>query len=330
MSRPTKKKREDKPKIEIRTEIDMSEIAKSKHIGASGKNKQAISEHDQEPMVIDMVGGQAVTEGVLMRNSTHYAIAVRTPNGIKIKKGKLNLLTKKYKILGIPIIRGVISFFDSMSLGVKALTWSSNQALGTDEQLSKKEMAGVIITAILLSLFLFVGLPFLLTSFISRTNKGLLFNLIEGVIRVAILILYIWGISLMKEVKTLFRYHGAEHQAVNCYEAGVELTPKNLRRFSTIHPRCGTSFLIIIALVSILVFSFIPGDAWYIKLASRLLLVPLIMGFSYELLKFSAKHRKNLIVKILIAPGLLMQRITTQKPTDRQAETAIRALKELL
>jgi uncharacterized protein YqhQ len=270
---------------------------------------------------IDMIGGQAVIEGILMRGKSSYVIAIRTKKGIKLKK---------HKLLGLPIIRGAISFIDAMVLGMQALTWSSNQALGTDEQLSKKEMALVIVAALGLSLLLFFALPFFLTRFLSQTDKGFVFNLLEGLIRITILILYIWAISQMKEVKVLFQYHGAEHKTVNCYESGSPLIVENVRKHSKHHPRCGTSFLIIIMLISVLVFSLIPDTTWYIKLLSRLLLIPLIMGLSYELLKFSAKHTHNILVRILIAPGLMVQRITTSEPDDRQIEVGIASLKGLL
>jgi uncharacterized protein YqhQ len=292
------------------------------------EKRGGIKEGEKRPE-IDMVGGQAITEGVLMRDGSHYVMAVRTPKGIKTKSAKLNLLTKRHKLLGLPIIRGVIAFFDSMIIGMKALTWSANQALGEDEKLSKRDIAIVLLTAIVLSLGLFFALPFLLTRFVSKTDKGIVFNLIEGLVRVCVLVIYIWAISLMKEVKTLFQYHGAEHKAVNCYEAGEALTVANVRKHSKQHPRCGTSFLIIILLISVLIFSVITSGAWYVKLGLRLLLIPLIMGLSYELLKFSAKHRKNVFVRILIAPGLLMQRLTTREPTERQIEVAITAIDSL-
>ncbi len=278
---------------------------------------------------IDMVGGQAITEGVLMRDKTHYVMAVRTPKGIKTLRKKLNLLTKKYKILGLPVIRGTIAFFDSMVVGIKALTWSTNQALGEQEKLTKKDMIIVIAASLLMSMGIFFAMPFLFSRFVSKTDQGILFNLFEGFVRIFVLVMYIWLISLMKEVRTLFQYHGAEHKTVNCYEAGEELTVKNVRKHSRQHPRCGTSFLIIVMLISVLIFSVITSGAWYVKLGLRLLLIPLVMGLSYELLKLSAKHCRNIIVRILISPGLLMQKLTTREPTDRQIEVAIRALSTL-
>lgn len=323
------KKGSEKSKIGKKIEIDMSETVKGRHASAVRKSKQAVSEHDQEPLVLDMVGGQAVTEGVLMRDQKRYAIAVRTPKGIKLKSGKLNLITEKHRILRLPIIRGTIAFFDAMIMGMSALVWSSNQALGEDEQLSKKDMLFVILGAIVMSLGLFFALPFIFTRFVSNTDKGIWFNLLEGLVRISILVLYIWLISRMKEIKTLFQYHGSEHKTVHCYEAGEKLTVENVRKHSRLHPRCGTSYLIIIALVSVLVFSLILKGEWYVKLGLRLLFIPLIMGLSYELLRFSARHCNNIIVRIFIAPGLLMQRLTTREPTDRQIEVAIRSLSAL-
>ena len=278
---------------------------------------------------IDMIGGQAVTEGVLMRGKSDYVIVVRTPKGIKLQKKKLKSYFGHSKLLKLPVIRGFFTFIDMMLLGINALSWSANQVAGENEQLSKKEILIALISALFLSLFLFVALPFFLTKLISK-NTGLVFNLIEGALRVAILILYILIISLLADIRRIFQYHGAEHKAVNCYEAGEDLTVKNARKYPTLHPRCGTSFLIIVLIVSILIFSLITDNRWYIKLGSRILLIPLVMGLSYELLKLSARFKNNMIIRILIFPGLLVQRITTKEPDDKQLEIGIRALRELL
>jgi uncharacterized protein YqhQ len=307
----------------------MSGMAQGKHKEVFAKNKQAIPEHDRESLILDMIGGQAVTEGVLMRDKTRYVIVVRGKNGIKMKKEKIRSIFGESKILKFPVIRGFFAFIDMMILGVNALGWSANQVAGDDEQLSKKEITIALLTALAFSLFLFVALPFFLTKLISK-DTGIVFNLIDGVIRVAILIIYISLISLFPDIRRVFQYHGAEHKAVNCYEAGEKLTLKNVKKYPTQHPRCGTSFLIIVLFVSILTFSVITDNRWYIKLLSRIILIPLVMGFSYEILKLSSKLKNNPFIKILIFPGLMVQKLTTKEPDDKQLEIGIKALKELL
>ncbi|MBI2660374.1 DUF1385 domain-containing protein [Candidatus Woesearchaeota archaeon] len=290
------------------------------------------------------VGGQAVIEGVLIRGPSKYVIAVRKKAKIMSKKGKIR---KKSAIYKLPFIRGFVNLAEMMVLGTKALMWSADQQLEKDEKIGKKEMAFSFIFAILFGAGIFIALPYIVTNLIGfyEETKPLLFNLIDGVIRISFFLLYIVAISLMKDVKIMFQYHGAEHKAIHCYEKGKKLSVANVKKFTTLHPRCGTAFIIIVLVVAILIFSVLTPVILMIfpKLLSihafprRLILIlirfslfPLIAGISYEFLKFSAKYESKPIMKIFIWPGLLMQKITTQEPNNRQIEVAIYSLKKLL
>lgn len=274
------------------------------------------------------IGGQAVIEGILLTDKDNVVVAIRKDKKIKVKKEKMNSLAKKYKFLKWPFFRGMLGLLEMLTIGMKALSWSANQAAGEDEEITKKELAFVFVSAILLSLGLFVALPFVFTKLVSK-DTGLVFNLIDGLFRVLIFVAYILVISRFKDVGVLFQYHGAEHMAVNCYEQGKKVNLKNVRKYSTIHSRCGTSFIFIVLIVSIIFFSLIVDPRWYVKLLGRIVFIPVIAGVSYELLKLSSKFPNNILSKILIAPGRLFQKITTAKPSDKQLEVAIRALKEL-
>lgn len=273
------------------------------------------------------VGGQAVIEGVMMRGKKSYVIAVRKGKSIKIKKEKVP--KSKYKFFKLPVVRGFVNLVEFLIIGMKALEWSSKQSLDDEEEISKKEIGFAFVFALALSVLLFIVAPFFLTKLVSN-DPGFWFNLIDGFFRIAIFVLYLLFISLFKDVKILFKYHGAEHMAINCYEAGKKLSVKNARKFSRLHPRCGTSFLIIVLIVSILVFSVIVDNRWQVKLLSRIVLIPVIAGVSYEILKLSSKVKDNFIVKILIAPGLLVQRLTTSEPDDKQLQVGVRSLQEVL
>ena len=275
-----------------------------------------------------VLGGQALIEGVMMKSPNYISIAVRKPNKkISLKIEKFNSLTKKYRILGWPFIRGVIILFEMLITGMKALTYSANESgESEEEELTKKEIVLTIGFAMLFTALLFIALPFYLSKLIT-SNEGILFNLIDGVIRVVIFLIYIIGISLMPDIKRVFQYHGAEHMSIHCMEHKEKLTPTNVAKYTPEHPRCGTSFLIIVLLISIIVFSMIISELWYVKLLGRLVLLPLIAGISYEILKLSAKYRRNPIFKLIVWPGMMLQKITTREPDKGQIEVAIRALK---
>ncbi len=272
------------------------------------------------------VGGQAVIEGVMMRNKQRFAVAVRLKNGTIKLIQKRN--TKYPKYFEFPFVRGVVGLGYTLYDGIQALIWSSNQQLGKKkEKLSKKETIGTILISLLFSILIFVIVPFFGATFISL--EGILFNVLDGIFRVVLFLGYLMVISFMNEVKTLFKYHGAEHKTIYCYEEKQELIVENVRKYSRFHPRCGTSFIFIVLLLGIFIFSFIQGSLG-VKLISRILLLPVIAGIGYELIKLSGRFSKNCIVKILIAPGLWLQRITTKEPSDKQLEVGIAALKAVV
>lgn len=275
---------------------------------------------------IDPMGGQAVMGGVMMRSISHYAISVRKPDGtIETRTEKVKSIADKYTWLKTPFIRGMVYLIEMLIIGIKALTWSANKSADEeDEELSNTEIFITITISLGFAILLFIVLPFFVTTLF--VNTGFWFNIIDGVIRIAVLVGYMAIISLMSDVKELFRYHGAEHKTVYCYEAGKPLTVKNIKPYTTKHPRCGTSFIIIVLLLSIFVYSLVGGSL-LIKLLSRIVLLPVIAGISFEALKYSAKHLKNPLVYALVQPGLWLQGITTKEPTPKQIEVAIAALK---
>ena len=291
------------------------------------------------------IGGQAVIEGVLIRGPEKYVVAVRKNKSIVTKNGIIQ--KKKYKFLKLPFIRGFANLAEMMSIGVKSLIWSAEQVGGKEEKIGKNELVFTFLLSIGAVIVFFIALPYFLTSLAGfREEKiPILFNLVDGAIRILIFLVYIIAISFMKDVKILFQYHGAEHKAIHCYENGKKLNAANVKKFTTLHPRCGTSFLLIVFIVSILIFSLLPSiilfyypefshfSLWARKgilFPVRILLIPLIAGISYEILKISDRHRKNLLFKLVSMPGLALQKITTKEPTNRQIEVAIFSLKGLL
>ncbi len=271
------------------------------------------------------IGGQAVIEGVMMRNRSRFAIAVRLPNGqIKIRKEKSTKFPKLFKVF---FIRGIVGLAYTLYDGVRALVWSSSQNLGEDEELSKREIIGTIILSFLFSIIFFVGVPFFSAHWIQ--SEGIWFDVLDGIFRIVLFLGYLIAISFMKDVRTLFQYHGAEHKAIYCYEKKEELTVPNVKRCSRFHPRCGTTFLFIVVLLSIIVFSFLDGPLWF-KLLGRILLLPVIAGVGYEIIKMGGKYADNPIVATIIAPGLWLQRITTKEPTEKQLEVGIASLKAVI
>jgi len=287
------------------------------------------------------IGGQAVIEGVMMRAPRSLAIAVRRPTGdIVVRKEEVIPLSERFPIVKLPVVRGAVALFSSLIIGIKALNFSANEAMVEEEkegeekqELSSWAMAGTMAVAFGFGILLFFILPLYLTKLLIPIigTSNIVFNLVDGVIRVAVFILYIFAISRMNDIQRVFQYHGAEHKSIFAFEAGDELTVENVRKYSCLHPRCGTSFLLIVMLVSIVVFSLIP-KLWpfYLKAGSRIVLLPLIAGLSYELLKWSAKNDQSPIVRLLIAPGLGLQRLTTREPDDSQLEVAIRSMEEAL
>lgn len=278
-------------------------------------------------------GGQALIEGVMMRGPSINAIAVRLPNGeIEVTRQELNSWSSR-PILKWPLIRGFVALLDSLIVGSKALTFSANRAVGEEEgeELGFGEMALTIVLALAFGLLLFVGFPTGAAHFFQGKIPGAFGqNIIEGLIRLIVFFLYIIIISKMKDIQRVFQYHGAEHKAIYTHEAGKPLTVENAREFSTLHPRCGTSFLLIVVVVSILVFAFLGLQPLWWRFLSRILLMPLVAGIAYEILKFSARHLESPWLHWLVVPGLLMQRLTTRQPDDDQLEVALAALRGVL
>ncbi|MEW6109736.1 MAG: DUF1385 domain-containing protein [Nitrospirota bacterium] len=285
---------------------------------------------------IKNIGGQAVIEGVMMKAPGNWTVAVRDRKGdIHIKREQL---AQSPRFLKLPVVRGVIALFQAITLGIKAIEFSASKAYdeGTEESLGKVSIAVTILVAFLLGIGLFILLPLYATKlmglfFNDISENSLLFNLTDGIIRVIVFLLYVVLIGTWKEMARIFKYHGAEHKVIHAYEEGRELTVENVKNYSPLHPRCGTSFLMIVMVVSILVFSFIPQHWPFIhKFLSRIVLIPFIAGFSFEFLKFSSKWKNNALMNLLIQPGLLLQRLTTREPDEDQLEVAIRALSEAL
>jgi uncharacterized protein YqhQ len=282
------------------------------------------------------IGGQAVIEGVMMRAPGTFAIAVRKSAGdIVVRRQNINIDHNKF--FKKPIIRGLVGLYDALVLGIKALNFSAEQAdIEGEEPITKKETIISLIVGMGLGIALFLFLPLWATNMLGKVvpaiqDSFLLFNAVDGVIRVILFVIYIVVISRMKDIQRVFQYHGAEHKSIFAYEAGKDLTVENARGMSRFHPRCGTSFLLIVMLVSILVFSLIPKDsAFIIKFGSRIVLLPVIAGLSFEILKLSAKYNNNPIVRALVAPGMWLQKLTTREPDDSQIEVAIASIKVAL
>lgn len=278
------------------------------------------------------VGGQAVIEGVMMRGTDKVAVAVRQPNGeIVVDVNPVNSLRDKYPILKKPLLRGVIALFESLYDGMKALAYSAQVSGDEEEQLTGKEMALTIATSVALAIGLFIVIPTWSMRFLhTLTDDPMLLNLAEGVLRMAIFLSYIAAISSMKDIQRVFQYHGAEHKTIYTYEAGLPLVVENVRPFSTLHPRCGTNFLMIVMLISMFIFTFLGWPSLLERIVSRIVLMPVIAGISYELIRFAGAHADNRFVHMAIMPGLLLQKLTTRQPNDSQIEVAIASLKAVL
>ena len=296
------------------------------------------------------IGGQAVIEGVMMKNQDKYAVAVRKPDKeIEVKVSDYTGIIKNQKIKNMPIVRGVLNFVDSMVLGMQTLTYSASfyeeeedegkaakKAEMTPEELAKQEikdkkkedaaMGGTVALSILFAVGIFMMLPYFISSFFQKyIESRLLLGLLEGVIRLTIFISYVGLISLMEDIKRVYMYHGAEHKCINCIESGMDLTVENVRKSSRLHKRCGTSFLLIVMIISILFFMMIRVDSAILKVVLRLLLIPVIAGVSYEFIRLAGRS-DNCFVNVLSKPGLWLQKITTREPDDDMIEVAIKSV----
>lgn len=278
------------------------------------------------------VGGQAVIEGVMMRGKTHVAVAVRQPDGeISVDVRPVNSISDRYPILKKPFLRGVVSLVESLVMGMKALAYSAQVSGDEDEKLDSKEMALTIAVSAGLAILLFIVIPTWSMRFLTGiTQDHMALNLAEGVLRMAIFLAYIAAISSMNDIQRVFQYHGAEHKTIYTYEAGLPLKVENVRPFSTLHPRCGTNFLMIVMLISMFIFTFLGWPSLWERIASRIILMPVIAGVSYELIRYAGAHTDNPMVRIAITPGLLLQKLTTRQPDDSQIEVAIASLKAVV
>ncbi|SDF00647.1 DUF1385 domain-containing protein [Sporolituus thermophilus] len=273
------------------------------------------------------IGGQAVIEGVMMRGPGYIATAVREPSGsIVVSKEPLTSLTDRYPLLKKPLLRGVVALVESLVYGLKALSFSAQAAGEEEEALSGRDIAMTMVLSFGLAILLFVVIPTYAAKFLHGvTADARILNLMEGLLRLAIFIAYIYGISLLKDIQRVFQYHGAEHKTIHAFEAGAPLDVEHVRAYSTLHPRCGTNFLLIVMVVSIIVFAFLGWPDLWLRILSRILLLPVIAGISYEIIRFAGRSDKRW-VSCAIAPGLWLQKLTTREPSDDQIEVAIRAL----
>jgi uncharacterized protein YqhQ len=279
------------------------------------------------------VGGQAVMEGVMMRGVSTWAVAMRKPDGeVDVQSFPLVSWTKRHRALRWPVIRGVVALVESLNIGFKALGLSANAQLPEEEEpISGAMWAGTIVVALLFAVGLFFVVPVGLTSlFKDQLGSAFLFWLVEGIVRTAIFLGYIVLVARLRDLRRVFEFHGAEHKTISCYEAGLELTPENAQRFSRLHPRCGTSFLLIVMIVAIFVFAPIGLPAWYLLLASRILGVPLIAGLSFEVIKWAGRNRRKGWVQKLMWPGMQLQKLTTREPDLEQLAVAIAAMEAVL
>ena len=281
------------------------------------------------------VGGQAVIEGVMMRGPGKIAVAVRKPNGeITVDLKPAGSISDRYPILKKPFLRGVVSLVESLGYGMKALSFSaqvSGDEEDGEESMSSLEMAGTMAVSIGLAVLLFVVLPTGAMKLLQNQGVGpMVLNLCEGLMRLAIFLLYIWGISRQKDIQRVFQYHGAEHKTIYTYEHGLPLRVENVRPFSTLPPRCGTNFLMIVMLIGIFIFAFLGWPSLWERILSRILLMPVVAGISYEIIRFAGKHMDKAWVRAAILPGLALQKLTTRQPDDDQIEVAIASLKAVL
>jgi len=284
------------------------------------------------------VGGQAVIEGVMMRSPNSMAVAVRKPDGaIVVKHERLGFFSEGRLLSKLPLVRGIMALLSALVLGIRALNFSANQALPEEgKDPSPWTMSLTFMLALCFGVFLFFLVPLYLTRGLRFaipmiSTSGVLFNLVDGVIRLMIFLAYLRAISFFKEIQRVFQYHGAEHKSIFAFESGGALVPDRVKGFSHLHPRCGTSFLLIVMLVSIVVFALVPHQLSFgYKAASRVVLIPFIAGLSYEIIRFADKRRERRFFQYIIRPGLWLQRLTAREPSEAQIEVAIRALQEVV
>ena len=283
------------------------------------------------------IGGQAVLEGVMMRSPSVWSVAVRKPDGVIAEVNRpIDSFSLKHRWARLPILRGVVALGESLSIGFRALAISANYAAEEENdegevqtELTRGQLLFAFGLAIGFALLLFKVSPALITNWLPIEGTAT-FVVVEGLVRVTIFIAYLLVISLLPDLKRVFQYHAAEHKAINALEAGDELTPERVQRYSLLHVRCGTAFLLYVMVIAIFVFAFFGRPAWYWLIATRILLLPLIAGIAYEVIRFAGRHPQHRALRLLLAPGLWLQRLTTREPTLDQIEVSIRALREVL
>jgi uncharacterized protein YqhQ len=279
------------------------------------------------------VGGQAVLEGVMMRGVSTWAVAVRKPDGeIAVQSEPFVSVLKRHRFYRLPLVRGVVALVESLKIGLQALGISTNAQLEEeDEQISGGAWAGTVAFSLALAIGIFFLLPVGITSIFKHSiPSGIEFVLIEKAIRITIFVGYLWAISQIKDLQRVFEYHGAEHKTISCYEAALPLTPENAQRFSRLHPRCGTSFLLIVMIVALFVFAPLGKPAWYILFSSRIIGIPIVAGIAFEIIKLFGKYRSKRWAQILMWPGMQLQKLTTRPPDLSQLAVAIAALEAVL
>ncbi len=278
------------------------------------------------------LGGQAVIEGVMMRGPKHWVVSCRKHDGsIVSQERQLPTVSRNPTIAKTPVLRGMVALYDSVALALQAFTFSAQQAGDEDVQLTKTEMSVTMVIALVAALALFVVAPALVTNLFTPYLPGrFLWNIVDGLFRIGIFFGYIWAVSRMRDIQRVFQYHGAEHKSIHAYEDDKPLTVENIRPYTTAHLRCGTAFLLWVMIVAILVFSVLPRTGILLRIVMRLIVVPIIAGLSYEVLKLTAKFEDSPVVRAITWPGMLLQRMTTRQPDDSQIEVAIESLGRLM
>lgn len=284
------------------------------------------------PMMLQGIGGQAVIEGVMMRGKNNWVVAVRKPDkSIIVEKRKINSLIERFSFLRYPLFRGILVLIESLKIGIQALSFSAQESSDEDIKITSGELTISVIIAFVIGIGLFILLPAWLSGYIHKFLGNLFVaNLIEGFLRIGIFIGYLFFISRFSDIRRVFEYHGAEHKVINAYERGKELTPEIVSGFSPLHLRCGTSFILVALVVLILIYSFFGKMTILMRILSRLILLPLVVGLTYEIIKVAGRYPDNYFVRMLMAPGLLVQRMTTREPSLDELEVAIAAVKSLL
>jgi uncharacterized protein YqhQ len=279
-----------------------------------------------------LYGGQAVVEGVMMRGADHWAVAVRKPAGdIYVESHDIDSVAKRRPFFAKPFLRGIIVLGQSLAIGTRALLIATNQSMDDDEQLTSRQVGFALALAMVFFVAIFVLGPTVLFAWIeNRTSGGVLTNVLEGLFRVALFVAYLWLIGKTKDIHRVFEYHGAEHKTIAAFEHGDPLDPEHVDKYPTVHVRCGTNFLIIVMVITIFVFTLFGTPGFWWRIGSRLIAIPLIAGVAYEALRLGARYQSSLVMRALMAPGLWLQKITTQKPDREQIQVAIASFDEVL